>query len=88
MCQSYPEGTLHGGNTGTAMYGPISFVAFAGLVEKVQIGAVIKGIYEVHKCGHSVVLGPNGFHLCSYLIILQCGMPCRFFFAAAVTYID
>lgn len=88
VCQPIPDATLDGGNTDRTMYGTTSLVAFAGLLQNVQIDAVIKVICKVHKCGHIVMLGPKGFHLCSCLKLLRCGMPCRHFFAAAVTHLE
>lgn len=88
VCQPSPEETLQGSCTDRTMYGTTSVVFFTGLVKNVPVDTVVKVLCKVRKCGHIVVLGPNGFHLCSCLKLLQYGMPCRHFFAATVTHLE
>ena len=59
----------------------------SGLVENVPIVAVVKVVseYKESKTSHIVVVGPNGFQLCSCLQALRCELPSRHTVAAFVT---
>ena len=53
----------------------------------VPIDEVVKVVYKYKesKASHIVVVGPNGFQLCSCLQALRCGLPYRHTVAALVT---
>ena len=60
-----------------------SLVSMLELLENITIDAVVKVRSNFAASGgHIVVLGPDGFHLCSCLALFTRGMPCRHFFAA------
>ena len=72
--------------TDTTMLGTTSLLSFSGLVENVPTDAVVKVIYEYKEWNASyiVVIGPNGFQMCSCLQVLMRGLPCRHTAAALV----
>ena len=74
-------------STDTTMFGTTSLLSFSGLVENVPIDAVVKVVYKYKesKASHIVVVGPNGFQLCSCVQALRCGLPYRHTVAALVT---
>ena len=41
--------------------------------------------HKESKASHTVVIGPDGFQLCSCLQVLRCGLPCRPTVAALVS---
>lgn len=71
----------------TTMFGTTSLMSFFELVQNVEINAVVKVVYRYKESrpGHIVVVGPNGFQLCTCLQLLRCGLPCRHTLAALVT---
>ena len=73
--------------TDPTMFGTTLLLSFSGLVENVPIDAVVKVMYEYEEsnASHLVVIGPNGFQMCSCLQLLRCGLPCRHTVAALVT---
>ena len=70
-----------------AMFGTTLLLSLSGLVENVPIDAVVKVMYKYKEsnASHLVVIGPNGFQMCSCLQRLRCGLPCRHTVAALVT---
>ena len=73
--------------TDTTMFGTTSLLSFSGLVENVPIDAMVKVMckYKESNASHIVVIGSNGFQMCSCLQVLRCGLPCRPTVAALVT---
>ena len=73
--------------TDTTMFGTTSLLSFFGLVENVPIDALVKVMYKYKEsnASHLVVIGSNGFQMCSCLQLLRCGLPCRHTVAALVT---
>ena len=69
------------------MFGTTLLLSLSGLVENVPIDAVVKVMYKYKEsnASHLVVIGPNGFQMCSCLQLLRCGLPCRHTVAALVT---
>ena len=75
------------------MYGTTSFASFSELVRNVPIDAIVKVQYkypsttrrENRKVGHIVVVGPEGFQLCTCLKLVRCGLHCNHVLAALVT---
>ena len=41
--------------------------------------------YMESNASHIVVIGPNGFQMCSWLQVVRRGLPCRHIVAALVT---
>ena len=69
------------------MFGTTSLHSFAQLVEKVDIDCIVKVLCKHmpdRKVGHLVVLGPNGFQLCTCLKLMRRGLQCRHVLAALV----
>lgn len=91
LCCSVPgEVFEEGGAPDTTMFGTTSLHSFAQLVDKVDIDCVVKVLYKHkpdRKVGHLVVIGPNGFQLCTCLQLLRRGMQCRHVLAALVTHL-
>ena len=86
VCCQIPDETMATDLTDTTMFGTTSLLSFSGLVENVPIDAVVKVVYKYKepKTSHIVVIGPNGFQLCSCLQVLRSGLPCRHTVAALV----
>ena len=72
---------------GVTMFYTISLLSFCKLVENVEIDTVAKVLYKhnARMVGHIVVVGRNGFQLCSCLQLMSTGLPCRHAFAALIT---
>ena len=85
-CQ-IPDEAVAADLTDTTMFGTTSSLSFSGLVENVPIDAVVKVMYKYKEsnASHLVVIGPNGFQICSCLQVLRRGLPCRRTVAALVT---
>ena len=68
------------------MFGTTSLLSFSALVENVPIDAMFKVMYKYKEsnASHLVVIGSNGFQMCSCLQLLTCGLPCRHTVAALV----
>jgi len=61
-------------------FGATSLLAFHQLVEHVQLTAVVKVVFRYQdESAHIVVVGPDGFQLCTCLQVLRCGLPCRLY---------
>ena len=73
--------------TDTTMFGTTPLLSFSGLVENAPTDAVVKVIYKYKEsnASHVVVIGPNGFQMCSCLQVLRGELPCRHAVAALVT---
>ena len=73
--------------TDTTMFGTTSLRSFSGIIENVPIDAVVKVMYKYKEsnASHLVVLGRNGFQMCSCLQVLRCRLPYRHTVAALVT---
>ena len=87
VCCQIPDEAVTADLTDTTMFGTTSLLLFSGLVESVPIDAVVKVmyIYKESNASHIVVIGPNGFQMCSGLQVLRCGLPYRHTVAALVT---
>ena len=87
VCCQIPDKAVAGDLTDTTMFGTTSLLSFSGLVENVPIDAVVKVMYKCKdsNASHIVVVGPNGFQMCSFLQVLRRGLPCRHTVAALVT---
>ena len=61
--------------------------SFSDLIGKVPIDAVVNVLYKFGDgtAGHLVVIGPDGFQLCTCLKLLRCGLPCCHVLAALFT---
>jgi len=67
-------------------FGATSLPAFHQLVEHVQLTAVVKVVFRYQdESAHIVVVGPDGFQLCTCLQVLRCGLPCRHVLVALFT---
>ena len=87
VCCQIPDEAVAADLTDTTMFGTTLVLSFSGLVENVPIDAVVKVMYKYKEsnASHLVVIGPNGFQMCSCLQLLRCGLPCRHTVAALVT---
>ena len=87
VCCQIPDEAVAADLTDTTMFGTTSLLSFSGLVENMPIDAVIKVMYKYREsnASHIVVIGPNGFQMCSCLQVLRCGLRCRHIVAALVT---
>ena len=87
VCCQIPDEAVAADLTDMAMFGTTSLLSFSGLVENVPIYAVVKVMYKYKEsnASHIVVIGPNGFQMCSCLQVLRRGLPCRHTVAALVT---
>ena len=87
VCCQVSDEAVAADSTDTTMFGTTSLLSFSGLVENVPIDAMVEVVYKYKesKASHIVVIGPNGFQLCSCLQTLRCGQPCRHTVAALVT---
>ena len=87
LCCQVPDEAVAADSTDTTMFSTTSLLSFSGLVEHVPVDAVVKVLYKYKesKASHIVVIGPNGFQLCSCLQALRYGLPCRHTVAALVT---
>ena len=87
VCCQIPDEAVAADLTDTTMFGTTSLLSFSGLVENVPIDAVVKVLYKYKEASasHIVVIGPNGFQMCSSLQVLRRGLPCRYTVAALVT---
>ncbi|CAM9950714.1 unnamed protein product, partial [Ectocarpus fasciculatus] len=72
----------------TSMFGTTCLQSFYRLVAHVDIDAVVKVVYKRRKVGHLVVIGPDGFQLCTCLQLMRRGLQCRHVLAALVTELD
>eukprot|EP00903_Cladosiphon_okamuranus_P021507 g19772.t1 len=54
----------------------------------VHVAAAVRYKLAPARPGHDVVLGPDGFHLCSCLKLLRHGLVCRHYFAVLVRFLD
>ena len=87
VCCQIPDEAVAADLTDTTMFGTISLLSFSRRVENVPIDAVLKAMYKYKEsnASHIVVIGPNGFQMCSCLQVLRRGLPCRHTVAALVT---
>ena len=87
VCCQIPDEAVAADLTDTTMFGTTSLLSFSGLVENVPIDAVVKVMYKYKgsNASHIVVIGPNGFQMCSCFQVFRRGLPCRHTVAALVT---
>ena len=87
VCCQIPDEAVAADLTDTTMFGTTSLLSLSGLVENLPIDAVVKGMYKYKESNASriVVIGPNGFQMCSCLQVLRRWLPCRNTVAALVT---
>ncbi|CAM9630899.1 unnamed protein product [Ascophyllum nodosum] len=87
VCCQIPDEAVAADLTDPTMFETTLLLSFSGLVENVQIDAVVKVMYKYKEsnASHLVVIGPNGFQMCSCLQLLRCGLPCRHTVATLVT---
>ena len=87
VCCQIPDEAVAADLTDPTMFGTTSLLSFSGLVENVPIDAVVKVMYKYKEwnASHLVVIGLNGFQMCSCLQVLRCGLPCRHTVATLVT---
>lgn len=72
------------------MYGTTLLMYFAELVRQVPIDTIMKVQHKYPgirhgKVSHIVVVGPDGFQLCTFLKLMRCGLNCCHVLAALVT---
>lgn len=94
-CADVPAEAFEGSHDpDITMYGTTSLPSFAELVRNVRIEAVVQVQYKYPrtarrgKVSHIVVVGPEGFQLCTCLKLMRCGLHCSHVFAALVTRLD
>ena len=70
-----------------SMWGTISLGSFLQLVSSVKIDCVVCVVYKYtdRPVGHIVVVGPDGFQLCTCLKFMTNGLHCSHTLAAVVT---
>ena len=87
VCCQVPEEAFKDDAGDTTMFGTPSLLSFSELVGNVPPDGVVKVVYKYkeRKVGHIVVVGPNGFQLCTCLQLLRTGLQCRHVVAALVT---
>ncbi|CAN0599734.1 unnamed protein product, partial [Laminaria digitata] len=69
------------------MWGTTSLGSFVEVVRNVEIDCVVRAVnkYTDRPVGHIVVVGPDGFQLCTFLNLMRCGLHCSHTLAALVT---
>ena len=87
VCCQIPDEAVAADLTDPTMFGTTLLLSFSGLVENLPNDAVVKVMYKYKEsnASHLVVIGPNGFQMCSCLQLLRCGLPCRHTVATLVT---
>lgn len=91
--EAFEESVKESDDPDITMYGTTSLASFSELVRYVPIDAIVKVQYkypsttrrENRKVGHIVVVGPEGFQLCTCLKLMRCGLHCSHVLAALVT---
>ena len=70
-----------------SMWGATSLGSFVEVVSNVKIDCVVRVVYKYtdRPVGHIVVVGPDGFQLCTCLKLMRCGLHCSYTLAAVVT---
>lgn len=91
-CADVPAEAFEGSDApDITMYGTTSLSSFTELVRNVPIDAVLQVQYKYPrttgggKVSHIVVVGPEGFQLCTCLKLMRCGLHCNHMLAALVT---
>ena len=77
VCAQVPAGVFEGdSNKDISMWGTTSMRSFVELVSKVDIGCVVhaQSKFTERPAAHIVVVGPDGFHLCTCLKLMRCGL--------------
>ena len=73
----------------SSVWARTSLEAFLDLVGEVRVhlAAAVRYKLTPTRPGHLVILGPDGFHLCSCLKLLRLGLLCRHYFAVLVRFL-
>ena len=87
VCCQIPDEVVAAILTDRTIFGTASLLSFSGFAENVSIDAVVKVMYKYKESNASrlVVIGSNGFQMCSCLQVLRRGLPCRHTVTALVT---
>eukprot|EP00904_Undaria_pinnatifida_P011839 jgi/Undpi1/7786/HiC_scaffold_23.g10259.m1 len=88
VCAKVPEEAFRGSKApDISMWGTTSLGSFVEVVRNVKIDCVVHVVYKYtdRPVGHIVVVGPDGFQLCTCLRLMRCGLHCSHTLAALVT---
>ena len=90
VCAQVPEEAFRESARSAAdisMWGTTSLGSFVEVVRNVNIDCVVRVVYRYtgRPVGHIVVVGPDGFQLCTCLRLMRCGLHCSHTLAALVT---
>eukprot|EP00904_Undaria_pinnatifida_P009955 jgi/Undpi1/608/HiC_scaffold_10.g04072.m1 len=88
VCAQVPEEAFRGSKApDISMWGTTSLGSFVEVVRNVKIDCVVHVVYKYtdRPVGHIVVVGPDGFQLCTCLRLMRCGLHCSHTLAALVT---
>ena len=88
VCAQVPAEAFEGdSNKDTSMWGTTSMGYFVELVINVDIDCVVHAQRKSTErpAGHIVVVGPDGFHLCTCLKLTRCGLHWSHTLGALVT---
>ncbi|CAN0513964.1 unnamed protein product, partial [Ectocarpus sp. 8 AP-2014] len=84
VCCGVPREAFDGKDNPDTKFGAICLQSFFRLVANVKINAVVKVSYKYRSptVSHLVVLGPDGFQMCTCLQVMRRGWQCRHVLAA------
>eukprot|EP00904_Undaria_pinnatifida_P010382 jgi/Undpi1/6474/HiC_scaffold_20.g08953.m1 len=88
VCAQVPEEAFRGSKApDISMWGTTSLGSFVEVVRNVKIDCVVHVVYKYtdRPVGHIVVVGPDGFQLCTCLRLMRCGLHCSHTLGALVT---
>ena len=96
--EAFEESVKESDDPDITMYGTTSLASFAELVRNATIDTIVQVQYKYptttrretqpRKVSHIVVVGPEGFQLCTCLKLMRCGLHCGHVLAALVTRLD
>ena len=88
VCAQVPEEAFRKNSApDISMWGTTSLGYFVDVVSNVNIDCVVRAVYKntARPVGHIIVVGPDGFQLCTCLKLMRCGLHCSHTLAAVVT---
>ncbi|CAM9288476.1 unnamed protein product, partial [Laminaria digitata] len=88
VCAQVPEEAFRKNSApDISMWGTTSLGSFVDVVSNVNIDCVVHAVYKYadRPVGHIIVVGPDGFQLCTCLKLMRCGLHCCHTLAALVT---
>lgn len=94
ICADVPEEAFDGSDDlDITMYGTTPLMSFSELFRDVPIDAIVTVQYKYsstpkQKVSHIVVVGQDGFQLCTCLKRMRCGLHCSHVLAALATRLD